>query len=57
MLDIKFIREHQDELKDAIKNKGIGLNLDELLDADKARVALLQEVEELREKKTSLMTK
>lgn len=54
MLDIKFIREHQDELKDAIKNKGIGLNLDELLDADKARVALLQEVEELREKKNKL---
>ena len=31
MLDIKFIREHAGEVRIAITNKGIDLNLDELL--------------------------
>ncbi len=54
MLDIKFIREHENELKDAIKNKGISLNLSELLDIDKERTALIREVDELREEKNKL---
>ena len=51
MLDIKFIREHEKELKAAIENKGISLNLDDLLSVDKQRSALIQEIDELREQK------
>ena len=54
MLDIKYIREHQDELKTAIKNKGIALDLDELLGADKERVDLLRAIEQLKEEKNKL---
>ncbi len=48
MLDIKFIRENQDQLKKAIKDKNIDLDLDELLDADAKRRGLLTELESLQ---------
>lgn len=37
MLDIKFIRENQKELKKAVKNKGIDLDLDRLLKKDEEK--------------------
>ncbi len=48
MLDIKFIRENSDKIKEAVKNKGIDLNLDELLDLDAKRRDLLTELESLQ---------
>lgn len=48
MLDIKFIREHADKLKEAVKNKGIDLDVDRLLDLDTQRRDLLTEVESLQ---------
>ena len=54
MLDIKYIRENQKIIKDAIKNKGIKLDLDKLLEVDERRVKLLQEVEELNAQKNKL---
>lgn len=48
MLDIKFIRENPDKIKEAVKNKGIDLNLDELLDLDAKRRDLLTELESLQ---------
>jgi seryl-tRNA synthetase len=54
MLDIKFIREHQDALKRAIKDKKNDLNLDELLRIDEQRIALLQEIEGLNAQKNEL---
>jgi seryl-tRNA synthetase len=54
MLDIKYIHEHQKELKTAIKNKGIVLDLDELLAADRERIRLLRATEELKEEKNRL---
>ncbi len=48
MLDIKFIRENQAQIKKAIKDKNIALNLDELLDADVKRRDLLTELEGLK---------
>ncbi len=54
MLDIKFIRENKEELKNAIKNKGIDLDLGELLKIDHERVKLLQEIEALKAKKNEL---
>ena len=53
MLDIKFIKENQDIVKDAIRKKHVNLNLDDLTSLDDTRRALLQEVETLRaEQKT-----
>jgi seryl-tRNA synthetase len=54
MLDIKFIRENADKLKEAIKNKNIKLDLDELLAVDKKRVELLQYIELLSAEKNKL---
>lgn len=54
MLDIKFIRENQKELKEAIKNKNIDLDLDALLEVDKKRVLSLQYIEELQAEKNKL---
>jgi seryl-tRNA synthetase len=37
MLDIQFIRNSADQVRAAIKNKGLDLDLDELLAVDKQR--------------------
>lgn len=54
MLDIKYIREYEADIRSAITNKNLSLNLDELLDRDAERVKLLQEVEELRSLKNDV---
>lgn len=54
MLDVKFIRENKEEVKKAIKNKNISLDLERLLELDKERVGLLQEIEELNSLKNDL---
>jgi len=48
MLDIKFIRENQDVVKDAIRKKFVKLDLDELIALDDRRREALQLVESLR---------
>lgn len=48
MLDIKFIRENQDIVKDAIRKKFVKLNLDDLVALDDKRKETLQLVESLR---------
>jgi len=54
MLDIKFIRKNKEEVAEAIKNKNISLDLERLLELDKERVKLLQEIEELNSLKNDL---
>lgn len=54
MLDIKFIREHQVEIVDAIAHKNIKLDLNELLVLDRERVRLMQEIENLQALKNDL---
>ncbi|MCL5006636.1 MAG: serine--tRNA ligase [Patescibacteria group bacterium] len=54
MLDIKFIREHADDIKEAIKNKRIDLDLDELLEVDRKRAVLLREEELFNQQKNEL---
>lgn len=54
MLDIKFIRENREKVKEAIKNKKINLNLEELLKLDEKRVGLMQSIEELSAEKNRL---
>jgi seryl-tRNA synthetase len=55
MLDIKFIREHPNEVKEGCRKKGVDFDLDRLLEVDEKRRRVLKEVEDLRaqQKKTS----
>lgn len=48
MLDIKYIREHPDEVRDSITRRGVELNLDTLLELDAQRVTLVGQSEHLR---------
>jgi seryl-tRNA synthetase len=54
MLDIKYIRENTEDIKKAIKNKNIDLDLDKLLEIDEKRVKALQYIEELNGEKNKL---
>ena len=57
MLDIKFIRERADDVKEAIKNKRISLDLDELLRLDQERISLLRETEAFNQQKNAINDK
>jgi len=50
MLDIKFIRENQDLVKQSLKNRNLKLELDALIKIDDSRRQILLEVEALRAK-------
>ena len=54
MLDIKYIRENAEGIKDAIRNKNITLDLEALLALDEKRVQAIQEIEKLKAEKNSL---
>lgn len=57
MLDIKFIRENSEKIKEAAKNKNIDLNVDRLLCVDEERKELQSEVEKLQAEKNKLAKK
>ena len=48
MLDIKYIRQNQEKVREAIKNKKANLDLDKLLATDERRRHLLSESESLK---------
>lgn len=48
MLDIKFIRENKDIIKEGIQKKFSTVNIDELLEIDQKRLEILSRVESLR---------
>jgi len=48
MLSIKFIREHPQVIKEALQKRGVRVDVDKLLAADKARRQHLLKVEEVR---------
>jgi seryl-tRNA synthetase len=48
MLDIKFIRENSDLIKEAARKKHIDFNVDELIKIDKQRIEILKKTEEMR---------
>mgnify|MGYP001612579050 CR=1 FL=1 len=56
MLDIKFIRENPDLIKEGVRKKYIDFDVSKLLDADKERVALMTEIETMRAKQNSVST-
>lgn len=57
MLDIKFIRENPDIIKDAIRKKHISFDLNGFLELDSERKKILRETEELRAKQNLLSEK
>ncbi|MFH1145683.1 MAG: serine--tRNA ligase [bacterium] len=54
MLDIKFIRENREVVKQAVTDKGVTLDLDRLLALDEQRRSLIQQVESLRQERNTL---
>lgn len=54
MLDIKYIRDNQEPIKQAIINKNIHLDLDKLFQVDDQRKKLLIEIENLKAQKNEL---
>ena len=54
MLDIAFIRENSDAVRAAIQNKRFDLNLDDLLDADRARREIIAKLEATRKRKNDV---
>ena len=51
MLDIKFIRERQEKIKQAAKNKNVKINLERLFELDEKRRKLQAKVGEFRTEK------
>lgn len=54
MLDIAFIRQNTDVVRAAIKNKRLDMDLDELLDADRARRETIAKIELKRARKNEI---
>ena len=53
MLDIKFIREETDCVKNAVKNRNMAVDIDEILAIDEERRLLLGNVEALKQKRNT----
>ena len=54
MLDIKFIRENPDKVKDSCQKRGIKCDIDKILELDEKRRETLQEIEELKAEQNKL---
>jgi seryl-tRNA synthetase len=48
MLDIKYIRENKEKVKKASQEKGVNVNIDELIETDQKRRELQQKLDELK---------
>ena len=53
MLDINYIRENLEKIKKAVKDKGLDVNIDELLEVDKKRRNLIAKVDNLRQQRNA----
>ena len=51
MLDINFIRENSEKVKKAVQEKGLTVDVDKLLEVDKVRRELVQQVDDLRQQR------
>ena len=54
MLDLRFIREHPDEVRKGAEAKGLTVNLGEILALDERRRGLIQEGEALKAKRNQV---
>ena len=57
MLDIRFIREHADEVQENARRKGYEVNIPQLLELDSSKRRLQQKADELREKRNHISSK
>lgn len=57
MLDIKFIRQNPDIVKEACKNKQVKVDINKLLDIDEKRIDVLKAIEAIRAKKNEASDK
>lgn len=57
MLDIKFIRENPEKVKQGAKNKGIEVNVDKLLELDKKRREILAQTEQIKAEQNKISGK
>ncbi len=51
MLDVRFVRENIEVVKDALRKRDYDITVDEFLELDEKRRSLIKEVEELRNKR------
>ena len=54
MLDIRFIRESPEEVKNSIKRRGLNVDIDNLLDLDSERRKMIASLEEIQSKRNTL---
>jgi seryl-tRNA synthetase len=54
MLDIRFIREHPDEVREGCRKKGVDFDLRQFLELDEKRRRILKEVEDLRSRQKKM---
>jgi len=54
MLDIKFIREHEDEVKKNCQNRDVKCDINQLMNLDRSRLELIKKIEDLRNEKNKL---
>src|SRR5664280_895772 len=54
MLDLKFVREHQEEVEQALRNRGQEISLEEFRRREAERRQLLTRLEELRHERNTL---
>ncbi len=54
MLDLKYIRQNSEKVRDALKNKGETADLDKLFQKDEERRELLYEVEQLKNRRNTV---
>ncbi len=57
MIDIKILREEPELIRKAIRDRGEDISLDEILELDKKRRALITELQRLRQKRNELSEK
>src|SRR3989344_9390561 len=57
MLDIKFIRENPEKVKEAMQKRGVRVDVDELLSLDEKRRGILRQIEKLRETQNTFLKK
>lgn len=54
MLDMRFVRENIDAVRENITNRGVAIDLDALLELDAGRLVLLKEVEAMRKERNEV---
>jgi len=54
MIDIKILRENPKIVKQALKNRGVDLDVDKLLELDEQKREMIQEVENLRSQRNEI---